>query len=137
MKPIIQEEKTGCGFAVVATIVQLSYMEVKAKANSLGIFAEDERLYSETSYIRRLLNEYGVKTSGDEKPFQSWEVLPNLALLSFKYHIERGRPYWHWAVFRRENGNSVVFDPATYLENNERTDFEDMHPKWYIEVSKK
>ena len=38
---IIQEQETGCGLASVANLVGRSYAEVKAVANSLGIFAED------------------------------------------------------------------------------------------------
>ena len=136
MKPIIQENETGCGIAAVATIVQLPYTKVKEKAKLMDIFAEDERLFSDTNYVRRLLKEYGVKTSADEKPFQSWESLPDIALLSIKFHVEKGCPFWHWVVFYRENNRSVVFDSAAYLENNERIDFEEMKPKWYIEVSK-
>ena len=106
MKPIIQGDETGCGISAVATIVQLPYAEVKARAELLGIFAEDERLFSDTKYVRRLLNEYGVKTSADEKPFQSWASLPDIALLSIKYHIEKGRPFWHWVVYYRENSRN-------------------------------
>ena len=58
---IIQEETTGCGIASVANIIERSYAEVKAKANSMGIYANDESLYSDTTYVRSLLNEHGVR----------------------------------------------------------------------------
>ena len=60
---IIQEETTGCGIASVANIVGCTYAEVKSKANSMGIFADDKSLYSDTAYIRNLLNKYGVNAS--------------------------------------------------------------------------
>ena len=70
MAVIIQEETTGCGIASVANIVERSYAEVKAKANSMCIFANDESLYSDTAYVRKLLIEYGVKASGTEITFE-------------------------------------------------------------------
>jgi len=70
MEVVIQEEKTGCGIASVANIVELSYSEVKEKANSIGIFATDDSLYSDTEYVRILLNQYDVKASSIEAPFE-------------------------------------------------------------------
>lgn len=131
---IIQEETTGCGLAAVANIVGESYAAVKAKANALGISAQNELLYSDTVQIRNLLNEYGVRTSENEIPFKSWESLPDIALLSIKSHLENAKPFWHWVVFKREFGSSVVLDSAPFLEINERTDFEAMNPKWYIGI---
>lgn len=133
---VIQEETTGCGIASVANIVERSYAEVKAKANSMGIFANNESLYSDTTYTRNLLKEYGVRASITEIPFKSWEMLPDMALLSIKYHMKNGRPFWHWVVFQRRHGKSVVLDSAAYLRHNERTDFQAMEPKWFIEITK-
>jgi hypothetical protein len=44
MKPIIQEEMTGCGIASVATLAGVTYKQAQAAANKLGIFAEDQLL---------------------------------------------------------------------------------------------
>jgi hypothetical protein len=137
MTVIIQEETTGCGIASVANIVELPYAVVKDKANSMGIYADDNMLYSDTEYVRNLLKEYGIQISKNEIPFNSWEALPDMALLSIKHHEENGRPFWHWVVFKRERGIPTILDSAAYLEGNERTDFQDMEPKWFIEVSKK
>ena len=136
MPVVIQEETAGCGIACVANIVGVSYADAKRKASELGISADDIALYSDTGYVRRLLAEYGVETSAAEIPFGSWVELPNLALLSIKYREESGRPLWHWVVFKRDLNGEVVLDSAAYLEENERTDYENMKPKWYIEVSK-
>lgn len=136
MSVIIQEEETGCGFAAVANIIGCPYVEVKAKANALGVFAEHEALYSGTQHVRRLLKEYGVLCSSIETPFTSWETLPDMALLSIKYHEENSCFFWHWVVFKRQKGVSVVLDSAAYLKENERTDFNQMKPKWFIEISK-
>ena len=43
--PIVQEEKTGCGIACIATLARTSYAKAKKVANSMGIFAEDRRLW--------------------------------------------------------------------------------------------
>ncbi|MGL5939279.1 MAG: hypothetical protein ACRC2S_02660 [Waterburya sp.] len=133
---VIQEEVTGCGIASVANIVELPYADVKAKANSIGIFANDDVLYSSTEYVRRLLKEYDVQVSDTEISFSDWNSLPDLALLSIKYREENGRPFWHWVVFKRVRGKPMVLDSAAYLEKNERTDFDSMQPKWFIEVVK-
>ncbi|TAJ98997.1 MAG: hypothetical protein EPO39_17080 [Candidatus Manganitrophaceae bacterium] len=134
MEVVLQEETTGCGLASVATLVKRRYAEVKALANSLGIFAQDSRLYSDTRYVRRLLGVYGVRVSEKETPFASWPALPDRALLAIKYQIENGRPFWHWVVFVREGGAPAVLDPAKDLSSNRRTDFDAMQPKWFIEV---
>ena len=136
MNVIIQEETTGCGIASVANIVKRPYTEVKSRANAMGIFADDDALYSNTQYVRHLLKEYGFHASSNEIPFNSWEALPDIALLSIKYYEENNRPFWHWVVFKREQGHSLVLDSAAYLKNNERTDFQLMKPKWFIKISK-
>ena len=134
MKSVVQLERTGCGIASVAAIVGLSYSRTKVIANSLGIFANDPSLWSETSPVRKLLKHFGVRTGSREIPFRSWETLPNLALLSTKWHLENGQPYWHWVVFVREGGQPYVLDSKKSLRINRRTDFGRIKPKWYIQV---
>lgn len=134
MKPVIQEETTGCGIAVVANILGKTYLEMKAIANAMGIYAEDQSLWSDTQYVRQMLSRSGVETSADEIPFEAWYKLPDLALLAIKYHQENGKNFWHWVVFKRENGQAVVLDSASYLPWNIRNDFDAMQPKWFIEV---
>lgn len=136
MKPVIQEETSGCGIAAVATILGKSYPEMKAIANAMGIYADDPTLWSDTQYVRQMFTRHGVETSVDERPFESWEALPNLALLAIKYHQQEGKSFWHWVVFKRENGEAVVLDSASYLPSNIRTDFDAMQPKWFIEINR-
>ncbi len=131
---IIQEQETGCGLASVANLVGCSYTEIKAVANSLGIFAEDQALWSDTDYVRKLLKHFNFECSALETPFTQWEALPDLALLATKYHENNGKYFWHWVVFKRIDGNQFVLDSASYLAKNLRTDFEDIHPKWFIEI---
>jgi len=135
LDPVLQLERTGCGIASVSAIVGRPYSEVKSIANSLGIFANDESLWSETAHIRTLLNHFGIRTGSREIPFRSWESLPDTAILAIKWHLEKGRPYWHWVVFVRENGQSCVLDSKKSLRANRRTDFGRMKPKWYIPVT--
>jgi len=136
MTVMIQKETTGRGIASVANIVGESYVEVKSKANAMGIFAGDSTLYSDTQYVRNLLREYDVQVSSKEIPFKSWKSLPDVALLSTKYHEKNGLFFWHWVVFKREQGISVVLDSAAYLKENKRIDFQNIKPKWFIEVLK-
>ena len=135
VKPVLQLEPTGCGIASVAAIAGLSYPRAKSIANSLGIFAHDEGLWSDTSHVRELLGHFGIRTGAREMPFRSWEALPDLAVLSIKWHLEKGRPYWHWVVFVRESGQPYVFDSKKSLRTHRRTDFGRMKPKWYIPVT--
>jgi len=135
MKPVIQLERTGCGIASVSAIAGLSYQKTKSIANGLGIFAHDKSLWSETAYVRTLLNHFGIRTDSREVAFRSWESLPDIALLAIKWHLENGRPFWHWVVFVREGGQCCVLDSKKGLHTNRRTDFGRIKPKWYIKVT--
>ena len=135
IKPVIQLEPTGCGIASVAAIAGLSYPQAKAIANSLGIHAADETLWSDTSHVRRLLRHFGLAGGPRELPFRSWNALPDLALLSIKWHLEQGRPYWHWVVFVRDGGQAYVLDSKKGLRKSRRTDFGRIKPRWFIAVT--
>lgn len=134
MKPVIQLEPTGCGIASVAAIAGVSYSHARAVAHSLGIFAQDRKLWSETAHVRKLLRRFGLRARSREEPFHSWDALPDLALLSIKWHLENGQPFWHWVVFVRENGRSRVLDSKKGLRKHVRTDFGRIKPKWFIPV---
>ena len=134
MKPVVQEEGTGCGIASVATLAGVSYRQARRAAGRLGISAEDPRLWSETGHVRRLLKQYGLRAAAKETPFLSWETLPDLALLAVKWHRAGGRAFWHWVVFRRGPQGPVVLDPKLTLRTHVRTDFGRMKPKWFIAV---
>ncbi len=133
--PVIQEEPTGCGIAAVANILGNTYAQMRAIANGMGIYASDTALWSDTQYVRRLLATACVAASPTEIPFTRWQTLPDLALLPIKHHQEAGKEFWHWVVFKRIDGQAVVLDSASYLEHNIRTDFEQMHPRWFIAVA--
>ncbi len=134
MNVIIQEEVTGCGIAAVANVVQRPYAEVKARANAMGIFAEDERLYCETGYVRRLLKAYGIQSEQGEVPFVAWENLPDFALLAIKHHQIKGINYWHWVVFKRMDDLPFVLDSSPDATDNLRTDVVNMRPAWFIKL---
>jgi hypothetical protein len=68
----VQQEINSCGIAAVATIVQKPYSKLLAVANSLGIFASDEWLFSNTEYRRRLLKQYSVHLANVELIRQSY-----------------------------------------------------------------
>lgn len=134
MKPVVQEEITGCAIASAAAIAGMTYAETKIIANSIGIYAEDSKLWSETTYIRNLLGKLGIEAANIETEFSNWESVPDVALLSTKWHMEKGKPYWHWAVFVREERESYILDSKKSLKTNKRTDFGRIKPKWFIEV---
>ncbi|WP_415881555.1 hypothetical protein ACMXYX_10115 [Neptuniibacter sp. QD72_48] len=134
IEPVVQEEVTGCGIASVANIVGKTYAEMKQIANAMGIFADDKSLWSQTDYVRQLLKSQNASVSNIETPFNTWEELPDLALLSIKHYQEEGKDFWHWVVFQRLDGKPFVLDSASYLDSKIRTDFDQMQPKWFIEV---
>ncbi|HLZ35932.1 MAG TPA: hypothetical protein VKP13_18155 [Nitrospira sp.] len=137
MKPVVQEERTGCGIAAAAAVAGISYAQARAVASSLGIFATDERLWSETAQVRRLLVRFGAQVAPMVTPFRSWDALPDCALLAIKWHREGGRPFWHWVVFVRDKDRSYVLDSKQALTTHVRTDFGRMKPKWSLAVTAK
>ncbi|MCG8392844.1 MAG: hypothetical protein MI745_07150 [Pseudomonadales bacterium] len=134
MRPVIQEEISGCGIAAVAALAGVSYDQARQQAARLDIFAEDRSLWSDTAYVRRLLSEYGLRAAPDETPFSDWQALPDRALLAIKWHLENGTPFWHWVVFVREGDDAFVLDSKKTLRHNVRRDFGRMKPKWFIAV---
>jgi ABC-type bacteriocin/lantibiotic exporter with double-glycine peptidase domain len=131
MNPVIQQEKTGCAIASAAAIAGVSYQQAKELANSLGIYAEDQSLWSSTRPIRSLLAALGYRLSQQKRDFINWQQLPECALLAIKWHLEDGQPFWHWVVYRRDVNKDYVLDSNTSLNNPVRTDFGRMKPKWF------
>lgn len=136
IKPVIQEEATGCAIASTAALAGVSYAAAKKVANNLGITAADPALWSSTTPIRQLLTHYNIKASSKESPFKNWQSLPDLALLSIKWHMENGKPYWHWVVFVRDSSGEHVLDSKKTLKHNKRTDFGRIKPRWFIGIKK-
>lgn len=136
MKPVIQEEVTGCGIAACAAIAGTSYAEAKKVANELGIFADDQSLWSKIEPVQQLLKQLGVQTAQTTRPFSSWEALPDLALLAIKWHEENGQPFWHWTVFVRDDSGCYVLDSKKALTQHSRKDFGRIKPKWYLQVKR-
>lgn len=134
MKPVLQQETTGCGIACAATLAGVTYGKAKSEAKRLGITAEDKRLWSDTKHMRTLLAHFGIRLGNKQQPFTSWKSLPEQALLAIKWHRLNGTPFWHWTVFIRDNAGMAVLDPKRELKNNYRTDFGRIKPKWFIEV---
>lgn len=71
MKPVIQQEATGCAIASAAALAGVSYTAAKKAASNLGITATDPTLWSSTTHIRRLLKHYNIKTRPTETPFKN------------------------------------------------------------------
>jgi hypothetical protein len=137
MQPVIQEDKTGCGFASVATLAGVDYQQVKRVASQLGIEVKDPLLWSDTKYVRQLLTHYDLSPSPHTTSFTSWDSLPSLALLAIKWHKRNVCVFWHWVVFWRSPEGPVVLDPKQSLQKHFRTDFGRMKPKWFIALGSK
>lgn len=134
MNPVIQEEISGCGIAACAALAGITYAQAKETANALGIYAEDTALWSDTEYVRKLLRALGITAASTETSFDTWESLPDKALLAIKWRMEQGRPFWHWVVFVRNEADTVVLDSKKALKTNTRRDFGRIKPKWFIRV---
>ena len=134
MQPVIQEEISGCGIAACAALAGISYAQAKREANAIGIEAADTSLWSETAHVRSLLKEFDISVSSKEVPFESWEELPDKALMAIKWRLEQGKPFWHWVVFVRESGVATVLDSKKSLKTNIRRDLGRIKPKWCITV---
>ena len=134
IRPVIQEDTTGCGLACIATLAGKRYQQVKQVAGQLGINVQDTQLWSDTKYVRRLLTHFGISASPYTNPFKSWDTLPTHALLAIKWHKSHNGASWHWVVFWRGSKGPVVLDPKQSLQNNARTDFGRMKPKWFLTI---
>ena len=110
----------------------LSHPEMKSIAEAIGIFAHDQLLWSNTASVRNLLERVELSADPGEVPFRSRESLPDLALLSIKWHEGKGRPFWDWVVFIREKGRPFVLNskrPPDKSQNGLRPDATAMvHP---------
>lgn len=134
MKPVTQEQVTGCAIASTAAISGISYRKAKSAADRLRIHANDPALWSDTKHIRTLLRHFGFKAGPGEIRFKNWQSLPKVALLATKWHLEAGRPCWHWVVFVREKHREYVLDSKKSLKHKVRTDLGRIRPKWFIRV---
>ena len=70
MKQVFQQEKTGCAIASLAAITEVSYDglsdEPRGLAYSMGIYAYNPGLWSETYHIRLLLTQLRIRTDSRE-----------------------------------------------------------------------
>jgi len=80
------------------------------------------------------LRALGITAAPTETPFDTWERLPDKALLAIKWRMEQGRPFWHWVVFVRSEQEALVLDSKKALKTNTRRDFGRIKPKWFIRV---
>jgi len=131
MKPVVQQDRTGCAIAGVAALAGQSYRRVKQAAASLGIHVTDTALWHDTAHVRRLLEHFGLRAPA-QRPFERWEKLPDRALLAIKWHVDKTGPSWHWVVFVRDESGSYMLDPKKTLRTHRRTDFGRMKPKWFL-----
>jgi hypothetical protein len=133
MKPVIQQDRTGCAIASVAVLTRQDYRTVRNAATKLGIEVTDSTLWSDTKHVGHLLRHFSL-AAGQPETFTTWDALPDQALLAIKWHEDRNGPAWHWVVFVRHTAGSCVFDSKSTLRRHRRTDFGRMKPKWFMRV---
>lgn len=118
LQQVIQQDRTGCGIACVATIACTSYSKVRHMACIQFGWREDGVFYTMSLHLARLLDSLGY-TAGRGRAVRHWESLPNLAIVAINPHKEDSG--WHWVVFVRDDGNAYVIDPRS--KRKRRTDF--------------
>ena len=105
MKKIKQKDRTGCGIACVAMIVNKPYSQIKKKMRSLGCFNKNT-FYTEYYDLKKTLKSYKVRTSKIYKK-KSWKSMKKDAIVAINYNKKRDT--WHWVVFDKKNNH--VLDP--------------------------
>ena len=134
LRPVVQEDRTGCAVACVAALTGRPYAAAKQLATSVGVSVDDPRLWGDTRPMRTLLRAAGLRAGAAEESFTGWKRLPSLALLAIKWHREKTGPAWHWVVFARNESGAFVLDSKRGLRMNRRTDFGRIKPKWFIRL---
>ena len=69
-----------------------------------------------TGYVCKLLRSPGITVVPTATSFDTWESLPDKALLAIKCRMEQGRPFWHWVVFVRNERDAMVLDSKKALK---------------------
>lgn len=118
LQRVIQEDRTGCGFACVATIADTTYSRVKRMACLEFGWESRKVFYTGYHHLNRLLESLGCTTERG-RGIKKWESLPDLAIVAI--NPDETERNWHWVVFAREGGSSFVIDPRSKCER--RTDF--------------
>lgn len=134
LTPVVQQDATGCGLAVIATLTGQPYAQIKTRAAELGTHPEDKRIWSDTDYVYRLAADQGLTLAVQPTPFHDWDNLPDLAIMAIKWRRIEGVPFWHWVVFQRTEGEPQVLDSGIRLKHQCRRDLWRIQPKWFIEV---
>jgi len=134
LTPVVQQDATGCGLAVIATLTGQPYAQIKARAAELAIHPEDKRIWSDTDYVYRLAADQGLTLATTPTEFSDWDSLPDLAIMAIKWRLIEGVPFWHWVVFQRSKGEAYVLDSGIRLKHHRRRDLWRIQPKWFIEV---
>lgn len=132
-----QKEEANSGFASVTNIVKLPYLDTLREQIKQINEKETHNLnsYSDLDYMRQLLKENKFE-SKDTAEFESWEKLPDLALILIEHRVTCLGSCCQWAVFKRDINKYVVLNSITYyLGDNPRTDFDTMQVKKFIEIS--
>ena len=130
MRRIIQEHRTGCGIACVATITNHTYSDVMRKA--LQVYKWDKSrktFYTTSSQLRSLLFDFGI-VAYRCRSVRKWSSISDLAIVGINY--KPTSKTWHWVVFRREAGVEQVLDPLS--KKDIRTDLSRMRLRLFIPI---
>ena len=77
-----------------------TYLQAQANASRLGISVKAPASgWSGTDCVRRMLLHCGIRLLPRGMPFRSRIALPDVVLLAMRWHLQPGKPFWHWGGY--------------------------------------
>jgi len=68
----------------------------------MTVIIQEETTGCGIASVANIVDQSYAEVKAKANAFKSWEALPDIALLSIKYHEKNGLLFWHWVVFKRE-----------------------------------
>lgn len=110
IRHVSQPDDTGCGIAVLAMVLEMTYYQVKEWMIEEGIFDCDTEYWG-TSFkdLTTMLEKKKIKTERKRK-FKKWCNIPAKVAIASTNHAKSGE--WHWVLFCRDIDGYFIYDPG-------------------------
>ena len=131
IKHVWQQDKTGCGIAIVAMVAGKTYKQIRRKALKEGIVKET-CFGTTVKSIKQLLSFY--KIEGQRmKSFYKWRDIPTTAIASTSFTSDG---WWHWVLYVKTDKETFLYDPWDN-KGKKRKHFNGLQLGQYMTISKK
>jgi len=136
MERVVQQDGTGCGLACIAMLAARNYSDVKSSAIEILEMDVNGKFYTTAPNLRKLGKAFKLDIDERCRKFQSFSLLPSLAILAINYREDQGT--WHWVVFCRTDDEEFILDPKQTIKSERRFDFDRLSKKtkWFISVKR-